>query len=73
MAAVGIRLVHIKMYIFHSPLKNVLPNDLNDSMVIRNSRSPGVEGVAKSQQTLGLSRQTLKGWERVLKCMLENM
>ena len=46
MTAVGIRLVPIIMYIFHIPLRIVLLVNLKDSMIIRNSRSPGVEGVA---------------------------
>jgi hypothetical protein len=31
-------------------LKNALPIYINDSMIIRNSKSPEVEGVAISQQ-----------------------
>jgi hypothetical protein len=33
-----------------SLLRNVLLVNVNDSMIIRNSLSPGVEGVAMSQQ-----------------------
>ena len=40
----------IIMHIFHIPAKNVLPVKINDSMIIRNSWSPGVNGVTMSQQ-----------------------
>ena len=38
MAAVGVRLVCIRMYIFHIPLSNVFPVNVNESMRIRDSR-----------------------------------
>lgn len=44
MAAMGIRLVCIRMYIFYIPLRNVLP--VNNSMIISDSRSPRGEGIA---------------------------
>jgi hypothetical protein len=43
MAAMGIRLICIVMYIFHIPLRNVLPVNVNDSIRIRNS--PGGQGL----------------------------
>lgn len=46
----GLWLVCIIMYAFHIPLQNVLPVNVNDSMIIRKSTSPGVEGVDMSQQ-----------------------
>jgi hypothetical protein len=47
MAAVGIRLVYIIMYIFYvPPLRNVLSVNINDSMMIRDSRIIGGKGVA---------------------------
>jgi hypothetical protein len=47
MAAIGIRLVCIIMYIFYiPPLSNVLPINVNDPMIIRDSMSPGDEVVA---------------------------
>jgi hypothetical protein len=33
-------------YIFHNPARNVLSVKVKDSMIIRNSWSPGVKGVA---------------------------
>ena len=59
MAAVGLKLVCVMMYVFSGtstssggllPWRSVLPVNANDSMKIRNSRGPGVEGVAVSQQ-----------------------
>ena len=47
MAAVGLRLVCVIMYIFSWSSEEC---NINDSMIIRNSMSPGVEGVAMSQQ-----------------------
>jgi hypothetical protein len=44
-AAVGIRLVCIIFYIL--PLRNVLPVNVNDPMIIRDSKSPGGKGGAK--------------------------
>ena len=57
MAAVGIRLVYLIMHILN-PLamagsflpRNVIPFNINDSMIIRNSMSPGVKDLAMSPQ-----------------------
>ena len=55
MAALGVRLICVIMYIFSGtctscgelfPSRNVLPVNVNDSMIIRNSTSPGGEGVS---------------------------
>jgi hypothetical protein len=55
MAALGVRLICVIMYIFSGtctssgelfPSWNALPVNVNDSMIIRNNTSPGVEGVA---------------------------
>jgi hypothetical protein len=40
MAAMGIRLVCIMLYIFYIPFsRNILPVNINDTMIIRNSMS----------------------------------
>lgn len=39
MAVVGIRLVCVIIIYFHVPLRNVLPVNVNDFMIIRNSTS----------------------------------
>jgi hypothetical protein len=49
MCAMGIKLVCIIMYISHIPPKNVLPVNVNNYMIIKNSTSPGVEGVVMTQ------------------------
>ena len=46
MGAIAIKIVCIVMYIFNNtPTGNVLPVNINDSMIIRDSMSPS-EGVA---------------------------
>ena len=47
MTAVGIGLVCIIMYIFHVPLSSVLPLNVNDSMIIRDSMNLRCKDVAK--------------------------
>ena len=42
MVGVGVRLICIRMYIFHIPLRNVLPVNVNDATIIRNRMSPRV-------------------------------
>lgn len=49
MVAVGIELVCI-MYIIFSLLRNVLSAKVIASMIIRDSRSPGSDGVSMSQK-----------------------
>jgi hypothetical protein len=47
MAAVGIRLVCMIMYVFYvPPSRNVLPVNVNDFIIIRDSMSLGGKGVA---------------------------
>lgn len=47
MADMDVRLVCIIMYVFYiPPSRNVLLVNVNDSMWIRDSTSPGAEGVA---------------------------
>jgi hypothetical protein len=57
MATVDIRLVCVVMYMYFEPivledsylLSNSLPVDVNDSMLIRNSRCPGVQSVLSQE------------------------
>ena len=46
-SAVGLRLVSVIIYIFYLlPSRNILPVNVNDSMIIRDSTSPGGKGMA---------------------------
>lgn len=50
MTAVGIRLSYIIMYIFYvSPSSNVLPTNINIFIIVKDSRTLEVRGVAMSQ------------------------
>jgi hypothetical protein len=52
MTAVGIRGVYIIMRIFYvPPSRNVLPVNINDSMMTKDSTSQGDEGVANVSVT----------------------
>jgi hypothetical protein len=48
MAAVDVRVVCIILYIFSGSCEDCPPCNINVSMIIRNSVSPGVEGVSMS-------------------------
>ena len=46
MASVGLRVVCMIKYIFYvSPSRNVLPADVNESMIVRDRLSQGGEGL----------------------------
>jgi hypothetical protein len=71
MAAMGLRLVSVIIYIFYLlPSRNILPVNVNDSMIIRDRRCGYVSAKCK---TLGPSGQPLRLWKRTLKLWVQNI